>query len=249
MLSDYEQITYGVPQGSVLGPTLFVVYINDLLLSLPDCSTMAYADDLTLTAFGDTIDKATLSLQESLTAVHRWSVMNFLHLNTAKCFIMHVAPSLRRRQPADIALRLGSHRLTAVQQLTILGVTISEDLSWSCHSRRVMAKISSRMAAIRRFGRCLNMKTRLLAFNAFVRPHLDYCLPVWGNTNATIGGDFDKVLLRCLQCVSGSRASDRYCFSATAPSHWNSLPNTITATDSLKIFKHKLFDFISNRFI
>jgi hypothetical protein len=99
VLSDYVQVVYGVPEGSVLGPTLFVIYINDLLHRLPDCSVMAYADDLTLTVFGDTVGKATLCLQELLSIVHSWSVSNFLHLNAAKCFVMYISPSLRLRSP------------------------------------------------------------------------------------------------------------------------------------------------------
>ena len=92
-----------------------------------------------------------------------------------------------------------------MQQLTVLGVIISDDLSWDSQSRKVRAKISSRMTAICRFGRSLNFNTRFIAFNAFIRPHLDYCLPVWGNFSLSITKDMDKVLVRCARVIHGQR--------------------------------------------
>ena len=62
VLSDYESIKYGVPQGSVLGPTLYVIYVNDLLTSLSANAVIAYADDITLTANGSTVEEASFNL-------------------------------------------------------------------------------------------------------------------------------------------------------------------------------------------
>ena len=71
------------------------------------------------------------------------------------------------------------------------------------------------MTTIRHFGQCLNSKTRLLAYNAFVHSHLTYCLPVWGNTNSSVDRNIDKVLTRCLQSISGSDTSTFSCDSFT----------------------------------
>ena len=226
---------------------------------------------------------------------------------------MQVLSSLRGHKQANINVRLGTHQLTNVQQLALLSVTITSDLSWSSHSRLIRAKISHRLGAIRRFGRCLNAKTRLLAYNAFVRPHLSYCLPVWGNTNAVAARELDNVLIRCLRTFTGSRmystfsrdafnsykicdfttqvfinnvltlftqfhlpaerrvfnpvvltsyhtrassrnkllltninrTADRYCFNSSAPAQWNTLPNIVTATTNINIFKNKLTAFYS----
>ena len=207
VLSDYEQIEFGVPQGSVVGPTMFTIYVNDLLLSLPDGCAIAYADDLTITASDSKLDIAVSRLQDLLSVVHCWSEHNALYLNTLKCFVMHIRPSLRGYQAQNINIHLGSHALTKVQKLSLLGVIISDDLSWTCQSRRVRAKVTSRMAAIKRFGRCLNVNTRLIAYNAFIKPHLDYCLPVWGNTCTSVASELDRTLARCLRTISGSHTS------------------------------------------
>lgn len=68
--SDYEQIVCCVPQESIYGPILCIVYVNDLLRALPDSSTIAYTDDLTITTAGSSIEKASLSLQDLLTAIY-----------------------------------------------------------------------------------------------------------------------------------------------------------------------------------
>ena len=197
-------------------------------------------------------------------------------------------------------------RLTITQELTILGVTLSDGLSWTKHSSQVRSKMSSRMAVIKRFAWCLNTNNRLLAYNAFIRPHLTCnCFPVWGNTTAIVVNDLNRTLNRCLLTVSGSRTSslsqvsfnsydisdfetqvlisnvltifhqlqlsldervyipsplsssyptqtstsnkisitstkrtaDCYCFGMAVPSHWNFLPNEITAISNLNSFK------------
>ena len=90
VLSDYEQIAHGIPDGSVLEPTMF---INDFVLSHSDSSDIAYAN-ITVTASDTIIDSAKLHLQDLLNVIYTWSARNSLHLNIAKCFVMHVMPSL-----------------------------------------------------------------------------------------------------------------------------------------------------------
>ena len=120
---------------------------------------------------------------------------------------MHMSSSLRGFQLSKVKSKFGSHLLTNVLQPTLLGVVISSDLSWSNHSRLIRAKMLSHLGDIRRFGRCLNAKARLLAYNTFVRPHLNYYLPLWGNTNVETTRELGRVLTRCLRTISGSQAS------------------------------------------
>ena len=120
---------------------------------------------------------------------------------------MHILSSLRGCKQANINVCLGTHQLTNVQQLALLGVIITSNLSWLSHSRLVRAKILYHLGAIRRFGCCLNTKTRLLAYNVLVRPHLSYCLPVWGNINAVAARKLDNVLTRCLRTITRSHTS------------------------------------------
>ena len=90
-----------MPQGSVLGSTLYVIYVNDLLTSFPANAVIAYADDITLTANGFTVEEASLNLQMLLNTVHSWSTENAFYLNILKCFAMHISPYLRSYVPAN----------------------------------------------------------------------------------------------------------------------------------------------------
>ena len=122
--------------------TLFIIYVNDLLLKLPDSTALAYADDITLLTSEPTASDAQFNLQQLLQTVHQWSVVNSLLLNSGKCYVMYISPSLRKRQPIAFDVTIGAQHLSVVQQLTVLGVIISDDLSWDSQS----CKMSSRMA-------------------------------------------------------------------------------------------------------
>ena len=137
-----------------------------MLLSLPNSSAVAYTDDITVIASGTIINSVTSYLQDLQNTIYTWSVRNALHLNIAKSFVMHVMPSLRHHRSADVSVYLGSCRLAHMHQLSLLGVLLSNDLSLTSQACKVKFKIASRIAAIWRFGQCLNSKTRLLAYNA-----------------------------------------------------------------------------------
>ncbi len=196
-LSDSLPITSGVPQGSVLGPQLFNIYINDLLTTLPKEGSVCYADDLTLIGKGDTAVEALHDLQTLVDKVSAWSHANMLTLNAKKCSVMIVSAKLRGSIPSSPPIMLDGSSLETVRQITLLGVIIADDLSWSLQANKVRAKVNGRLGVLRRFGRVLNTKTRLQLYNAFVKPHLMYCLPVWGNCRVSNQHDFDRALRRC----------------------------------------------------
>ena len=176
-VSDALQITSGVPQGSILGPILFNVYLNRLLKLLPDECAVAYADDLTLVCSDDALQTAHQRMQSLLDLISTWAKNNQLCINVSKCYTMSIAASARKSTTCLASkLYLSNHQISTVSDIKVLGVSFTRDLKWQLHQSSVRRKLSNMMSVVARFGRSLNIKAR----KNIVLPHLTHCLPVWG---------------------------------------------------------------------
>ena len=145
----------GVPQGSILGPILFTVYLNDLLKSFDPDHILAYADDVTLICSNKILSSAVNEIQNMLDYVSNWSSVSQLTLNITKCKYLIISPPKKRSNSA-ITISLNGAPLAVEDKLTILGITITSSLSWSDHANAMRSKINGKLNTIRRFGRTLN---------------------------------------------------------------------------------------------
>ena len=172
-LSSALPITSGVPEGSVLGPVLFNVYINSLLISLPRDCNIAYADNVTLVASDDSLTSASSALQSMLQMVYDWSLQCGLVVSPSKCYAIYISSNVR---PGVIDLKLsfslGSTSLPTVTSLRILGVIFTDNLNWSAQYDVIRKKIVSMSSVIKHFGHVLNIDCRKKMVHAFVLPHI-----------------------------------------------------------------------------
>lgn len=193
------------------------VYISDLLQSLPDGSCIAYADDVTLVTSGKTLNDVTLQLQKLLDHVSTWAKLNRLSFSYSKCNVMFFPISPRAPPIKPQTLSLNDKPLSAVDHMTILGVDISHDLSWTRQALKTCGKISGRLAVLRRLGGSMNVNARRQVFNGFVKSRMTYCLPVWGNTSVSCQHLFDKLLVKAARFIlNDSNAQlDAHVFEST----------------------------------
>jgi hypothetical protein len=205
-LSPPIPVSSGVPQGSVLGPLLFNIFINNLFHLLPVDSFVAYADDVTLISSGETNSAANATLQSTLNMVNMWATTHGMSISIAKCFSMHIAPSTN--MPRFCHLTIGNTVLPVVSSLRILGVTFTDSLTWSTQHAEVRRKIASMAGTLHRFGNTLNIDCRKKIANAFILPHLRYCLPIWGNTSSGFYTKMDTVLLRTARIILHDRKAE-----------------------------------------
>ncbi|CAB4017509.1 Hypothetical predicted protein, partial [Paramuricea clavata] len=145
--SGWSSVTSGVPQGSILGPMLFVLFINDLPDIIPEKSEAAFYADDTKTFRKITCEDDARQLQQTLTNLATWSNTNNMRFNELKCKVLTVS---RKKQPVDFTYRLGSTTLTHVEKEKDLGVTMTGNLSWDSHIHEITAKANKLLGLLKR---------------------------------------------------------------------------------------------------
>ena len=170
----------GVPQGSVLGPLLFLIFINgiaELPLS-PESKLVMYADDILLYRPIRQASDYHL-LQQDVEALGEWANNNYLTFNPAKSKAL-VFSRKRRPVPVPSYFQLNGSKLEIVDSVKYLGITISSDLTWSKHINIIGSKARKLVGLLfRQFYRCADTDTICKLYIAIIRPHLEYASQVW----------------------------------------------------------------------
>ena len=180
--SDSFRIRRGVPQGSVLGPVLFNLFINDLSSSLPsDVRFSLYADDLAIWASSPSCLAATATLQAALQRLEAWSLQWQLHLNPAKCQVSFFSTDTREASFRPAVSLLGT-RLSFNPTPTFLGVTLDRTLSFFSHSSSLRASCYPRLKALRAVSTAKwgpSKESLASVYRTFLLPALTYASPGW----------------------------------------------------------------------
>jgi hypothetical protein len=174
-LSDVTYLSSGVVQGSVIGPLLFVLFINDIASLFNDrkCVGKLFADDLKLYSTLET-DADISYLQEKLTAVHDWSDRWQLGISYTKCNLMYVG-----RMRCNESLFLNANMLPIVDKVKDLGIVVDSNLTFTCHIDQIVARAFTRAGLIHKCFVSRDTASLTRAFTVYVRPLLEYGSPVW----------------------------------------------------------------------
>ena len=181
-------VYYGVPQGSILGPVLFTVYINDLFKTVPKrCQSACYVDDskLYLKFKTNELCNAVSAVNSDLTEICKWCCYNSLLFNPDKTKVLVVGvPQLLRPLP-DFTITLCGKPISPKPVARDLGVFLDQCLSYDEHIRKTVASCMNKLIQINRIKHLFDKETLLLVINSFVFSRLFYCSSVWSNTSAT----------------------------------------------------------------
>jgi hypothetical protein len=177
--SSYISISMGAPQGTKLGPWLWLIYINDLTVEA-DCKLIKYADDLTVyTGFLKSAPTATLTIQKSLDLITDWAKSNNMLVNAAKTKVLHLTLSEPKYEPS---LSMNGQPLESCQTAKILGVTVDKRLLFTDHINNTCDSIAGKLYAMRELKRVgLSTSGLLLYYTANIRSVITYASPVWGS--------------------------------------------------------------------
>ena len=172
--SEDVRVESGVPQGTVLGPLLFLIFINDLPQNVQS-QVRLFADDCLLYRPIKSMEDQQ-QLQEDLTSLESWATLWGMKFNPSKCYIMRIS---RSKQPMEHYYTLNDHVLEQVSENPYLGVLISEDLKWTKHINKTCKRATSVLSFLRRNLKGCPTDLKLTAYKSLIRSTLEYASTVW----------------------------------------------------------------------
>ena len=205
-LSTARFLTHGVPQGTILGPVLFLIYINDLPNCLDYSTPRLYADDTTLT-FSD-CDMAMLQHQMKidLQQIEKWLRANKLTLNVLKSEYMLVGSrqKLSTLDQNSMSLSVDGLPLKRCNEAKCLGVLIDEHLTWKKHIQSITSKVSIGLRTLKSIKPILNRDCMIKVYKTTIEPYFDYCSLVWDSIDAALTNKLQVLQNRAARIITGA---------------------------------------------
>jgi hypothetical protein len=174
--SELQPIKLGVPQGSVLGPLFFLIFINDMVSYLDSFNCTLFADDTTLSKTNEKLDLLLNDFYRSIQKLIDWCKFNRLDINWKKTKIMFVTNKRNIILPNEILI--DNNQVEVVDSFKLLGITIDNKLNFLEYVGELKKNINKRLFSIKRLF-YLSNSVRIQFFKSFIMPHYDYCMSLY----------------------------------------------------------------------
>ena len=201
-------VEIGVPQGSCLGPLLFLIYINDLPSAVQGSTVSMYADDTSLCLKSRDISQLNEAINDDLAHLDSWLKGNKLSLNVAKTQSMLIATKPKHRTLNNAAeklhLKIRGSELDVVNKTKYLGVHVDNSLDWKEHIKTVSTKVSRAIGFLKHAKNILPIASLKTLYSSIVEPHFRYCCSVWGCCGTTDIDQLQKLQNRAARIVTNS---------------------------------------------
>ena len=199
--SEYKSLKCGVPQGSILGPLLFLVYINDLTSVSELFMPILFADDTNLFCTGKDLKDLSHKINEEIAKIYAWVNAYKLSLNIDKTNVMLFTPRNSSRCIDDIVIN--GICIAEVTETKFLGVIIDNKLKWYTHILYIRKKNAKGIGILLKARKCFNNETLLSLYHTFVYPYLSYCIHVWGRAYDTHLNDLIVLQNKIIRIING----------------------------------------------
>ena len=205
--SEQTSTKFGVPQGSILGPLLFILFINDLCYLKIQSKLVLFADDTTIYCQGDSISSTEAILSEDLDKICAWFEYNRLVINLKKTNGMLFSRLSTSLVSSNLDLKIRGNRISFVETFKLLGVTIDRELKFDEHVSNICKKVNQKSAIISKNGSLFSAKFKEILFKSLVLIHFDYCSSLFISINQTSLSKLEKCFTKALKQVLWVRVS------------------------------------------
>ena len=170
----------GIPQGSIVGPKLFILYINELCEVSDKLEFVLFADDTNFLLSGNNIKHLIKTIKTEMVKIKTWFEAHKLSLNLSKTKFM-VFSNMHNIKNSNIQVSLQGANIERVKELQFLGVTLDENLNWKSHIENVRKKIFKNIAVLHKVKHFLHPQALRVLYCTLIMPYFMYCLEIWGN--------------------------------------------------------------------
>ena len=198
VLSNWADIHKGVPQGSILGPLLFNVFINDIFLFIKDSSLYNYVDDNTLSFGSPDFDLLISTLEYDSNHLIEWFKINKMQANPDKFQVLAVGKKTYEKRPT---INIQNFELTCEDSVKLIGIEIDYQLNFDTHISTICRKASQQLNIIKRLGPYLNRLSKLTIFHTFILSNFNFCPLAWHFCTEKNSKKIEKVQERALRFV------------------------------------------------
>ena len=207
-MSSIKEILTGVPQGSVLGPLLFLIYINDLHKSIRFSKTYHFADDTSIIQSNPLLDRLSKQVNKDLSNLSNWLRANKLSLNVKKTELVIFRPR-KLKIDHSFKFKLDGKRLVPTHSVKYLGVLIDEHLLWNKQVAQIKMRLNRAIGMLSKLRRNANFYILKTAYHSLFESHLQYGTQLWGQKNNEIITTFQKLQNRALKKITVKKRHDR----------------------------------------
>lgn len=191
--STWKELLCGVPQGSVLGPILFNLYLNDLFYELFDVCN--FADDTTLYACDMKLNNVLNQLEDNAHTAILWFENNYMKLNQSKCHF------LTSGSTEHLWIKVGNEKIWESQLEKLLGMKVDKNLNFETHLKTLCKKVNQKVSALARIAGILPFQKRHILLKTFIESQFSYCPLIWMFCSCTMNKKINRIHERALRIV------------------------------------------------